>query len=415
MMKKTKTIVIVGTLDTKGAEIEYLMKLIEARKHRTIVINAGVLGEPMFHPDISAQEVAEAAGITLEEVVDFRDWKKASEAMSRGAKIIAQRLYYEGRLDGIIGIGGTMGTTLGAIVMKALPLFLPKIMVSTVTFSPFFHADAVGKDLIMIPTMVELAGGITSGIIRTVIENAAGAICGMVENYQRKPASKKPVIGITSFGMPALRFDEWAMPLLAKKGWDVAVFPGAGSAFEEAVEAGLISGALDIMAGAQLVNEICGGINVPSRIRFEAGKKKGIPQVFAPGVLELFSCRPPIELLPSRLKGRKMFQRSAFIVAVQTSKEELAKTGEIMAQKLNEMTGPTAMILPLQGFSEWDKSDTAPNFNLWNPEGRLAFIESFKSHVGAQVKVVELNLHIDDPIFVQQAVALLDEMMPSSC
>jgi uncharacterized protein (UPF0261 family) len=410
-VKASKTIVIVGTLDTKGEEIKYLKELIEKRGHKTIVFDAGVMGEPMLEPDIRRSEVAEAAGTTLKEVVAFRNWKKATETMANGAKVVAGRLHSEGKLDGIIGIGGTMGTTLCAVVTRGLPLFLPKVIISTLTFSPFFRPEVVGKDIVMMPTMVELAGGITNETIKTVIENAAGAICGMVEVYRRKPASKRLSVGITSFGFPAIKVDEWARPLLQQKGYDVSVFPGAGSAYEEAVDGGLVSGSLDLMAGAQLINEISGGINLPSPRRFEAGKENGIPQVFVPGIMELFSCRPPVESLPPTLKSRKTGQRSAFIIAVKTSNEEMAKAGEIMAQELNQMTGPTAMVIPSRGFSEWDKPDAPPDFNFYDPGGRSAFIKAFKAHVRPHVKVLELDLHINDPAFAREAVVVFDSLL----
>jgi len=165
------------------------------------------------------------------------------------------------------------------------------------------------------------------------------------------------------------------------------------------------------MAAAQLVNEVCGGINVPSRTRFEAGRKRGIPQVFAPGVVELFSCRPPVETLPRHLRERKTFQRSALIIAVQTSREEIAKAGKIMAQKLNEMTGPTAMLFPSRGFSEWDKPDAPHNFRFYNPEARAAFVEAFKENVKPHVKVLEFDLHINDVDFAREAVAVLHDMI----
>ena len=244
-----KTIVIIGTLDTKGEELKYVKELIEVRGHKTIVIDGGILGEPLFQPDISHEEVAEAAGTNLKEMITLGDEGKAIALMAEGASKIAQRLYSEGRLDGIIGLGGTMGSTLALTVMKTLPLGMPKLIVSPAMLDFHTHPQLLGSDITLMPAMADFWG--LNAITRGTLENAAGAISGMVETYERKAISEKPLIGITTLGTAVCKHVLWAKPLLEKKGYDVAVFIGYGSTFEESVEQGLIAGSLDFMACAE--------------------------------------------------------------------------------------------------------------------------------------------------------------------
>ncbi len=401
----SKTIVIIGTLDTKGEELKYIKELIERRGHKTIAIDGGVLGEPFFRPDISRDEVARAAGMSLAEVIALGDEGKAMGVMGRGASKIAQGLCSEGRMDGIVALGGTTGTTFAAIAMKELPMWLPKLMVSVSAFSVFFDPEMVSKDLVLMPTVVDLWG--FDDITRGILESAAGAISGMVETRESKGISEKPLIGITTVGTAGCKHVLWAKPLLERKGYNVVVFPGYGTTFEELIERGLIAGTLDFMACLQLSNALAGAPNSAGPNRFEAGRKRGLPQVFAPAVVEQLAWAGSIESLPPRFQGRKVRQHNMFAGNIKASKEEMATAGETMAQKLSQMTGPTAMLLPSQGFSEMDK----PGGVFCDPEGRKAFIEAFKRSAGAKVQVVELDLHLNDPEFAEQAVAILDEMM----
>ncbi len=400
-----KTIVIVGTLDTKGEEIKYIKELIEKRGHRTIMIDGGLLGRPSFQPDITREEVASAAGTRVEDILALRNEGKAIGIMGNGAAQIVQRLFSEDRLDGIISIGGSMGTTLGTTAMKELPLWLPKLMVSVAGFSQFFDPKLVSKDLTLMPTVVDLWG--CDEITRAILENAAGAIAGMVETREKRGISEKPVIGMTTMGTASLRYALWAKPLLEQKGYNVAVFTGYGTAFEEFAERGFFAGTLDFTACFELLNRIAGGISTAGPNRFEALKKMDIVQVFAPALAEAIIWTGTFESIPPKFEGRTTRYHNIFAGGIKASKEEMIAAAESMAEELSEMIGTTAMLLPTRGFSEHDR----PGEPFYDPEGREAFIEAFKRSAGARVHVVDFDLHINDPEFAEQAVAILDDMI----
>ncbi len=400
-----KTIVIVGTLDTKGEEIKYVKELIEGRGHRTIVIDVGVLEEPPFQPDIAHEKVAKAAGTTLKEIIALGNEGKAIEMMTEGATKIAKQLHSEGKLDGIIALGGSMGTWLALLVMRNLPLDVPKLMVSTEAYSGFIVPDMVGSGQMLTDCVAGLWG--LNTISRVMLENAVSAITGMVEN-PRKIVPQKPLIGITALGSSALKYTSYIGPLLESRGYEMAVFHiGAGGRnLEPLIEEGLIAGVLDLCL-IELTNYLAGLLWSAGPNRLEAAGRKGIPQVVAPGGIGLASWAGPPETLPARLRNRATHSHNPNCTAVLTNSREKAKLGKFVAQKLNRAIGPTSAVIPTRGFDEFDRPGSA----FHDPEGRRAFISALKRHIEPRVKVVELDMHINDPEFSEQAVAILDDMM----
>jgi uncharacterized protein (UPF0261 family) len=372
------------------------------------VIDGGILGEPLFQPDITREQVAEAAGKSLKELLVLGEAAKPIEVMAKGCSEIAEGLYAEGKLDGIIAIGGILGTTLGIAAMKRLPLWLPKLMVSAIGLSPFspvLDPELSVKDVTVMPTVADLWG--VDNITKTILQNAAGAIAGMVETHEKTGPSQRPLIDIITFGTVVCKQALWAKPLLEQRGYDVIVFEATENASEELVDQGLMRGTLDFVAGYLFTNEFCGGAPRPWPMRFEARIRRGIPQVFSPGLAEAITWSEAFGPLPQRFENRKIYPHGAMAICIKASEEEMAASGVRMAQKLNEMTGPTAMLIPIRGFSEWDKQG-----HMWyDPEGRKAFIEGLKKHIGPKVKVVELDMHINDREFAEQAVTIFDEMM----
>lgn len=402
-----KTVVITATLDTKGEEARYIKELIEKRGHKTIVIDTSTLGEASFPPDISRDEVAKAAGTTTSEVIALGSEGKANAVMTEGVAKIVQQLHSSNRLDGIIAVGGSMATSLGLPVMKALPLGVPKLMVSTVAFTPVITPELVSKDLTMMQLTVDIWGldRITEGILK----RAAGAIVGMVEAYEEEMAPSKPLIGITTLGTAGLKYVWRIKPLLAERGYEVAVFHAVGiggQTFEEFIEQGLIAGALDLCTH-ELINYLYGGFCDAGAERLEAAGKMGIPQVVAPGVLDVISWRGSLEALPARFSKRKTHQHNLLLAGIQASKKEMAAVGKLMAEKLNKARGATAAVIPSRGFSELDK----PGSPLHNPQGRKAFIQALKENLKPEVKIAELDVHINDPEFATEVVAIFDELM----
>ena len=401
----TKTIAIVGTLDTKGEEVKYLKELIERRGHKAIVIDTGILGAAPFPAEITREQVAEAARADLKELIALGDEGEAIAAMAEGAVKIAQELHSGGGLDGIVALGGSMGTSLGIAVMKALPLLMPKLMVSTVAFLPILSPQVVGKDLTVMPTVADIWG--LNRITNRVLENAAGAIAGMVENYEEKGIPEKPLVGVTTLGSAGCKYVPWVKPLLEARGYEVVVFHTngiGGGTFEEYVEQGLLAGALDF-SFFELTNYLYGtnlGID-----RLEAIGKRAIPHVVAPGAANWFSWYGPPETIPPRFKERTLSWHNPLTVGMAMTSDEMVSVAEVMARKLNKAVGPTVLLIPTQGFSEYDK----PGGRFYDPEGRRAFIETLKSHIEPRIKVIELDLHINAPEFSQEAVAIFDSLM----
>ncbi len=404
----SKKIAIVGTLDTKGEQIKYLKGQIESRGCEAIVIDAGVLGNAPFEPTISRQQVAQATGLSLEEISAFDDESKAIGKMAEGASQIVRKLWSTGNLDGILGLGGTMGTSLALTVMRTLPFHLPKLIVSTCAFAPFITPEAVTSDLMMIEWPAGLWG--LNSMSQVTLDIAAGAISGAAEAHDRSAVIGKRTIGITTLGPSVCTYLDPLKVDLGKKGYEVAAFHTqgiGGRMFERAIGEGLIDVALDL-GTCELVNQIAGGAYIAGEDRLEGAGKKGIPQVVAPGGIDIFGWATG-KSLPRRLRNRPRHEHNSLVTAVKSSKEEKVKTGKLMVEKLNKAKGTTALVIPLQGFSAWDK----PGGFSYDPEGREAFRKTLRKNLKPEVRVVELDAHINDIAFSDEVMRLFDQMVSS--
>jgi uncharacterized protein (UPF0261 family) len=405
----SKKIAIIGTLDTKGEQIKYIKELIESRGHQAVVIDVGVLGNVPFEPDINREQVAQASGLSLNEIAAFNDEAKAIERMADGASKIVKELCSAGNLDGILGLGGTMGTSLGLTVTKAAPFGFPKVIVSTCAFSSFIRPEAISGDLMMIEWPAGLWG--LNSLSKGTLRIAAGAISGAAETYNKLEILKRKTIGITTLGPSVCTYLSPLKRDLEKRGYEVAAFHTqglGGRMFEQAIAGGLIEAALDLGA-CELVNQVCGGAYVAGEERMETAGKKGIPQLVAPGCIDLFGWATG-KPLPRRFRDRPIHEHNSLVTAVKTSKEEKARAGKLMAEKLNKATGPTAVVIPMQGFSEWDR----PGGFSYDPQGREAFRKSLKKNIKPNIKVVELDVHINDVLFSDEVITLFDEMVHPS-
>lgn len=404
-----KSIVILGTLDTKGEEIKYIKDLIEKRNYKTIVIDVGILGKPPFQPDVVRDEIAEAAGFTISEIASWGEEGKAIEAMIRGVIKIVKDLYKNGEIEGIISLGGSIGTSLGLEVMKCLPLEIPKLIVSTIAFTPLITSDTVSVDQAMMQTVADLWG--LNRITKIILERAAGAIVGMVKAQSKRKPSEKPLVAITTLGSSAVKYASTAKRLLESKGYEVVVFHTVGiggEAFEQLAEQGLITGALDLSA-FELINYVCGGALPARKNRYLASGMAGIPRVIAPAAINWFQWAGSLEKLPQKYKSRKIRKHNPITFQVQVSREEMIKVAELMAERLNASRGPTIVLIPLRGFSSLDK----PGEVFYDPKGREAFIKTLKEKINVTdiLRIIELDVHIDDPSFAEKAVALLHAMI----
>ncbi len=401
----SKSILIIATLDTKGDEVNYLKSLIEEGGHKTLVMDTGILKAPPFQHDITRVEVAQAAGIPIEEIIRSQDKGRAIQAMAEGSKKIAQQLYREGKIAGVIGLGGAQGTEIGTFAMRALPVGFPKLMVSTVASGHAQFGPYVGtKDLLMMHSVVDILG--LNVFSRAIFSNAAGAMIGMVERGTKIEKPKQKQIGMTIYGTttPGCMM---ARAYLEKKGFEVVAFHPNGTggrAMEEMVEEGVLSGVLD-MTTHELTDELVGGLHRAGSNRLEAAGRKGIPQVVVPGSID-FIVTGPISSLPSEYRNRKYIAHNPSISLVRASPDEMENVGKIMASKLNGAKGPTIVMIPLRGFSYPNRKGEA----LFDEAGNQVFIKTLKENLRG-IKVIEIDAHINDPEFAVAAAQTMESLL----
>ena len=398
----TKTVCIVGTMDTKGLEFSFIKAQIESTGTSTCVINTGILGEPGLTPDISADEVAQAGGSSLQALRDEGDRGNSVAVMAQGAAALIAEKQAAGEIDGIISLGGSAGTTIGTTAMQAVPVGVPKIMVSTLASgdtSPYVQS----KDITMMYSVVDIAG--INRLSRQILANAAGAIVGMVNAEMPEATADKPLIAATMFGVTTPCVTK-AMEILEAAGYEVLVFHATGTggqAMEDLVKGGFLAGVLDVTT-TELADELVGGVLSAGPDRLEAAGESGLPQVVAPGALDMVNFGPP-DTVPEQFSDRLFYQHNPTVTLMRTTAEETAELGRVMARKLSKAQGPTTVIIPTQGVSAIDK--TGQPFD--SPEARVAWIENLKAHIGDNVTVIEMDAHINDDEFATKLVETLLE------
>jgi len=399
----TKTVALLGALDTKGVEYGFVKQCIEARGLRTLVIDTGVLGEPRIAVDVPREAVAQAGGAELADLVARQDRGDAVAAMARGAAALVARLYAERRFDGIMALGGGGGTSVACAAMRALPLGVPKVMVSTVAGSDVSGYVGV-KDIVMVPSIVDVSG--INRISREVFARAAGAICGMLDT-EVPTGEDKPLVAASMFGnsTPCV---EAAKAILEAAGYEVLVFHATGTGgrtMESLVEAGLISGVLDVTT-TEWADELVGGVLTAGPTRLEAAARRGVPAVVTPACLDMVNFWAP-PTVPQKFQGRRFYQHNPNITLMRTTPDECRRLGEIVAEKLNLSRGPVSVLIPLRGWSMID----APGGPFWWPEADRAFADALKARIRPDIPVFEIDANVNDPEFARRcAIALLGSM-----
>ena len=397
-----QTVLLIATLDTKADELAYVRDLILARGHEVVVLDPGVLQDPPFEPDIPAAEVAKAGGTALGQLRSKNDRGAALEVMSRGAAAIAARLHAEGRVDGVLGIGGSCGTAIGSAAMRALPFGLPKVMVSTVASGQVGSYVGV-KDLTMMYSVVDIAG--LNRISRRVLANAVGAVCGMVE--QPVPETEdRPLVAATMFGVTTECVTR-VRGKLEGAGFETLVFHATGSggrAMEELIKAGFIAGVADVTT-TEWADELVGGTLAAGPDRLDAAANFGVPQVVSLGALDMVNFGPR-NTVPDKFADRLLYVHTPNVTLMRTTPEECARLGEIIAGKLNRSTAPTTLLIPLKGVSALDREGQI----FHDPAADAALFDAIRKTVGPAVTLVELDMHINDPAF---ADAIADTLLTS--
>jgi uncharacterized protein (UPF0261 family) len=391
-----KNVAVIAALDTKADEARLIRDYIASKGHTPVLIDVGVLGEPGLEAQVSRAEVARAGGADLAELVRSQDKARAMQAMADGAAAVAARLQAEGRIDGVIGIGGSAGTSIGTSAMRALPIGVPKLIVSTVA-SGDTRGFVGAKDVTMMYSVVDVAG--INRISAAILTNAAGAIVGMVEAEPPKPTGDRPLLAASMFGNTTPLVDR-ARKTLEDAGYEVLVFHATGSGgqtMESLIADGFIQGVLDVTT-TEWADELAGGVFSAGPTRLEAAAKRGIPSVVAPGCLDMVNFMG-IETVPEKYRGRNLYQWNPNVTLMRTTPEENRRLGEIIAEKLNASTGPVKVLLPLRGVSQLD-SEGNP---FWSPEADRALYDALKSNLRKDIDVIELDANVNDPAFADRA------------
>lgn len=396
-----KNVIVVGTFDTKGHEFKFIKDLIEKHGLTTTSVNCGIIEEPLFKPDISSENVAIAGGSNLTALKEKHDRGLGIDVMMSGAAIIVKKLYDEGKVDGVISLGGSAGTTIGTYVMRSLPVGVPKIMVSTVASGD--TRPYVGeKDITMMYSVVDISG--INSISNRILANAANGIAGMASFDVPVLTEQKPLLAATMFGVTTPCVTA-AREYLENQGYEVLVFHATGAggmAMESLIEAGFIKGVLDVTT-TEWCDQVAGGVFAAGSARLEAAAKAGIPEVVSVGALDMVNFGA-MDTVPEKYKGRNLYKHNASVTLMRTNIEECSEIGKIIAEKLNMATGPVALFIPLKGVSAIDV-EGAP---FYGPLEDAELFEQLRENIDDKVELIEMDTDINNEAF---AVAMAKKLI----
>ncbi len=389
-----KIILCIGTLDTKGPELQYIKQLIERKRgYKALVMDIGSLGIASFTADITAEEVAGAAGRTIQEVRGLKEAGPAAKIMTLGAIRIAKELHHSGKFQGVISIGGGMGSGVASAVMRELPIGMPKFMLSSQKIVQAGIRNYVGtKDIVILPSVADIAG--LNRLTRDALRKSVGALIGMMEAAESE-VSEKPLVFMTMTGLSTgcgLRVKSF----LEGRGFEVAVFHTigvGGRTFEELVRCYPVRGVVELGLN-EIGNELFGGLASAGPNRLEAAGEKGIPQIITPGCIDIINFLTP-ETLPDRYKDRPLCFHNPQATLPRLNAEEFKLIGETVGGKLNLAVGPVRVLIPIRGFSSLDCEGNI----FCDPIADRAFIDSLKSSLKDTIVVKEVDAHINDDAF----------------
>lgn len=396
------SILVVGTGDTKSDELQFMAGIIRDAGARPVMVDVSILSDPPYRPDYSRHDIATSAGTSIDAIIASGDEHSAMALMSTGAAALASGLHATGKADGVIILGGSMGTDLALDVAAALPLGVPKFVVSTIAYSHLVPPERIAPDLMMILWAGGLYG--LNGICRAVLSQACGAVVGAVRSSV-KPRADRPLIGMTSLGSTCLKYMKHLKPELEKRGYEVAVFhsTGMGGRAFEAIAAQNGFAAVFDFCLQEVVNHQNGTVVTSGPDRMENAGRSGIPQIVAPGAIDMVDL-PAWQPLPAALADRPYHAHNRLIGSVTTSQDGRRATAALIGEKLRGAQAPVALILPLKGVQEWDQ----PGEPLHDPEGLSAFIDTMRLALPGSVALHEVDGHINSPQFSTKALAVFD-------
>jgi uncharacterized protein (UPF0261 family) len=400
-------IYLLATLDTKGPEAGFLRDLLEGLSLTVQVVDVGCLGEPKIAADVPREQVFAAGGQSCEVLKSQADRGAAVTAAAQGAAALIRQLHDQGQVAGVIGIGGSAGTTIATAAMRTLPIGVPKLMISTLA-SGAVRPWVGDKDIFMLKSIVDIAG--INRISRAIFQQAARAMAGMVslkssvEQAENRP--DRPLFAASMFGVTT-PWVEHARRILEAAGYEVLVFHATGNggqALESLAAEGQLAGVLDITT-TELADELVGGILSAGPDRLTAAGKGGIPQVISVGATDMVNFGPK-DSIPSQFAGRLFYEHNPTVTLMRTTPEECGKLGQELARKAAASTGPTTILLPLDGVSAIDQ--TGKPFD--DPAARDTMYQAIREHHGP-AELVELPLHINDTSFAEAAAQKLLELI----
>ncbi len=396
----SKTIVVLATLDTKGVEAQYIREQIEKLGENVLVVDVGVVGKPAAKADVTREEVAEAGGMPLADLLQHPDREVAAPVMAAGATRIVSALAAEGKAHGIVSMGGTQGTTLATKVMRALPYGFPKVMVSTMAsgnVAPWVDI----KDITMMYSVTDILG--LNPVMRTILANAAGAVAGMAQATVPMDAGDKHLVGVTTVGITTQGAMK-AIEVLEAAGYETIVFHAVGTggrAMEQLMEEGVITAVLDYST-IEVSNEMFHALLAGGEKRLTTAGKLGLPQVLAPGAIEVLVYNEP-ETVPPPFNTRKLIRHSPQITDVRLNAEEMARVGEEVARRLSHTTDKATFLIPTAGYDSY----AVEGEGFHDPAADQAFVDALKANLPDNIEVIEVDTHIEDPAFATQAAELL--------
>ncbi len=386
------TVVLIGTLDTKGAEYGFVRERLHAAGVDTVLVDCGTAGAPVIEPDVPASEVAAAVGADLAALTAAGDRGDAVTTMARGAEAVALRLHGEGRLDGLLAIGGSGGTSIASAAARALPIGVPKLIVSTMAASD--TRPIIGEsDLILAASVVDVAG--LNSLSRRILANAAAAMAGMVSQPALERGADRPLVAASMFGVTTPSVTQ-AREQLEASGFEVLTFHMTGTggrSMESLIDGGFVAGVLDVTT-TELCDELVGGVLTAGPDRLTAAGRRGIPQAVSLGALDMVNFGPR-ETVPAAFDDRTLYVHNDQITLMRTTPEECAALGREVAAKLSAATGPTALFVPLRGVS-MIAVEGGPFHDAAADEALFAAV---REGVGPNVELIELDLDVNDPAF----------------
>ncbi len=404
-MAADPVVVLVGTLDTKGHELEYMRDRVREAGAEVVLVDVGVLGEPQVTADVSREEVAEAAGADHGALVAEADRGHAVEVMGRGAGAVLGRLFEEGRLQGAAAVGGSGNSSIAAAAIRDLPVGVPKLIVSTLASGdtrPYVGA----KDVTMMYSVVDIAG--INQISARILANAAGAIAGMAKASAPAAREARPLVGATMFGVTTPAVTR-ARERLEELGYEVLVFHATGTggqSMEALVDGGFLAGVLDLTT-TELADELVGGVLSAGPDRLEAAGAAGVPQVVSLGALDMVNFGPK-DTVPERFAERNLYVHNPTVTLMRTTAEENAELGRRIAEKLNRAGSPTVLFVPLGGVSAIDV-DGQP---FHDPQADAALFDALREHLDRdRVEAREIDAHVNDPAFATAMADRLHELI----